>query len=135
MKLEILFHSFALAIALSATPAVADGNGLMSTKELCEMCTPLSAEWERTKDQTGSGQMLMTTICNSFLQGVVSYDYTLVTSGARKATVCPSAGIIMADAKRVFLEYCENHPEAGKYEGSSSFMAALQAVYPCQNAR
>jgi hypothetical protein len=53
MKLEILLHSLALAIALSATPAVADGNGLMSTKELCEMCTPLSAEWERTKDQTG----------------------------------------------------------------------------------
>ena len=62
----------------------------------------------------------------------MSYDYTLVTSGALKATICPPAGVIMADAKNVFLKYCENHPEAAKYEGSSSLMAALQAVYPCK---
>ena len=55
-----------LIAAMIATPAAtADGNGLMSTKELCGTCPPLSAEWERTKDPTGSGQMLMTAICNS----------------------------------------------------------------------
>jgi hypothetical protein len=135
MTPRILKITATAAFALFTLPTAADAeedSPLMHTRELCEMCAPFSAEWERTKDPTGSGQALVTAICHSFITGVLSYEVLLVGTGERDADICPPPGFLVVDAKRVFLKYCENHPEAAPYNASSSLMGALQAAYPCK---
>jgi hypothetical protein len=128
-------------VATLPNPATAEDDSrldatgdMMHTKELCEICTPLTAEWERTKDPKGEGQGQALILCHSFISGVLSYDGALVGTGERDPDICAPPGFVVRDAKRVFLKYCQTHPEAAAYDASSSVMAALQAVYPCKTA-
>lgn len=77
------------------------------------------------------GDAVALAYCLGWMAGVNNYQGALEESKNMKQLYCVPGGAQIEDVRRIFVKYCDEHPEVRPYRAASALIVSLVHAYPC----